>query len=43
MMISRMSQTSQEQYMFIGGNTRVQVTFLGVVRLHLSTEKCFFF
>ena len=36
-MIRRKSLTNQEQCMFIGHGTRVQVTFLGVVRLHLST------
>ena len=40
MMISR-SPTSQEQYMFMGNDTRVQVSFLGVVRLYLSID--FFF
>ena len=42
-MISRRSPTSQEQYMFMGDGTRVQVAFLGVVSLHLSTKKNHFF
>ena len=36
-MISKRSPTSQEQYVLMGDDTRVQVAFLGVVRLHLST------
>ena len=35
-MISRRSPTSQEQYVLMGDETRVQVVFLGVVRLQLS-------
>ena len=38
-MVSKMSPTSHEQYVFMGDNIRVQVSFLGVVRLHLRTEK----
>ena len=41
-MISRRSPISQEQYVFMGGGTRVQVSYLGVVRLHLSTENVYF-
>ena len=41
MMIRRRNPTSQEQYMFMGNGARVQVGFLGVVRLHLGIE--FFF
>ena len=41
MMISRKSPTSQEQYIFMGNGTRVQVVFFRVVRLHFST--LFFF
>ena len=37
-MISRRNLTSQEQYVFMGDGTRVQVAFLGVIRLHLSME-----
>ena len=33
--ISRRSQTSLEQYVYMGNSTRVQVYFLGVVKLHL--------
>ena len=36
-MISRISLTSLEQYVYMGDGTRVQVDFLGVVRLQLST------
>ena len=36
-MIRRMSPTSLEQHVFMGDGIRVQVSFLGVVRLHLST------
>ena len=42
-MIRRRSPTSQEQYVLMGDKTRVQVAFLGVVRLHLSTSFFFFF
>ena len=34
--ISRRSPTSLEQYVYMGDGARVQVDFLGVVRLHLS-------
>ena len=34
--ISRRSQTSLEQYVYMGNGTRVQVYFLGVVKLHLN-------
>ena len=34
--ISRRSSTSLEQYVYMGNGTRVQVDFLGVVRLQLS-------
>ena len=36
--ISRKSSTSLEQYVYMGGGLRVQVDFLGVVRLQLSIE-----
>ena len=36
--ISRRSPTSLEQYVCMGDGTKVQVDFLGVVRLHLSTR-----
>ena len=36
-MISRRSSTSLEQHVYIGDGTRVQVDFLGVIRLQLST------
>ena len=36
-MIRRRSPTSLEQYVYITDGTRVQVDFLGVVRLQLST------
>ena len=36
-MISRRSPTSLKQYMYMGDGTRVQVDFLGVVRLQLCT------
>ena len=42
MMISR-SPTSQEQYVFMGNDTRVQVVSLGIVRLRLNTEIFFIF
>ena len=42
MMISR-SPTSQEQYVFMGNDTRDQVVSLGIVRLHLNAEKNIFF
>ena len=35
--IRRRSLTSLEQYVYMGDGTRVQVDFLGVVRLQLST------
>ena len=35
--ISRRSPTSLEQYMYMGDDTKVQVDFLGVVGLYLST------
>ena len=35
--ISKRSQTSLEQYVYMGDSTRVQVDFLGVVRLRLIT------
>ena len=35
--IRRRSSTSLEQYVYMGDGTRVQVDFLGVVRLQLST------
>ena len=35
--ISRISPTSLEQYIYMRDGTRVQVVFLGVVRLKLST------
>ena len=38
MMISLMSPTSQEQYMFMENGTRVQVAVLGFVRLHLNID-----
>ena len=38
MMISKRNPTSQEQYLFMGNDTKVQVDFLGVVKLHLSIE-----
>ena len=37
-MISK-SPTSQEQYKFMGNDTRVQVVYLGIIRLHLNIEK----
>ena len=47
MMIRKMSPTSQEQYVFMGEDTRVQVAFFffffGVVRLHLRRKFSFFF
>ena len=49
MMISRRSPTSEEQYVFKGDDTRVQVVvvfffcFLRVVRLHLRRKFSFFF
>ena len=36
--ISRRSPTSLEQYVYMGDGTRVQVDFLGVVRLQLNTR-----
>ena len=36
--ISRRSPTSWEQYVYIGDGTRVQVDFMGLVRLQLSTR-----
>ena len=36
--ISKRSLTSLEQYVDMGDSTRVQVDFLGVVRLQLSTR-----
>ena len=36
--ISRRSPTSLEQYVYMGEGTRVQVDFLGIVRLQLSTR-----
>ena len=36
--ISSRSPTSLEWYLYMGDNTRVQVDFLGVVRLQLSTR-----
>ena len=36
--ISRRSPTSLEQYVYMGDGTKVQVDFLGVVRLQLSTK-----
>ena len=42
MMINR-SPTSQEQYVFMGNNTRDQVVSLGIVRLHLNAEKNIYF
>ena len=41
-MISRRSPTSFEQYVYMGDDTRVQVAFLRIVRLHLSTNFFFF-
>ena len=41
-MISR-SPTSQEQYMLMGNDIRVQVVSLGIIRLHLNIEKNFIF
>ena len=41
MMISR-SPISQEQYVFMGNDTRVQVVSLGIIRLHLNIEFFFF-
>ena len=35
--ISRRSPTSLEQYVYIGDGTRVQVDFMRVIRLQLST------
>ena len=35
--ISRRSLTSLEQYVYMENDTRVQIDFLGVVRLQLST------
>ena len=40
-MISEKSPTSLEQYVYIGDSTRVQVDFLGFVRLQLSTGNFF--
>ena len=40
-MISRRSPTSQEKYVYMGDDTRVQVDFLRVVRLHLSKGNFF--
>ena len=40
MMINR-SPTSQEQYLFMGNDTRVQVVYLGIIILHLNID--FFF
>ena len=37
--ISKRSPTSLEQYVYMGDDTKVQVDFLGVVRLHLNAEK----
>ena len=37
--ISRRRPTSFQQYVYMGDDTRVQVVFLRVVRLHLSTKK----
>ena len=39
--ISRRNSSSLEEYMYKGDDTRIQVDFLGVVRLQLSTR--FFF
>ena len=36
--ISRRSPTSLEEYVYMGDGTKVQVYFLGVVRLQLSTK-----
>ena len=36
--ISRRSPTSLEQYVYMGDGIRVQIDFLGVVRLQLSIE-----
>ena len=36
--ISKRSPTTLEQYVYMGDCTRVQVTFMGVVRLQLSTR-----
>ena len=41
MMISG-SPISQEQYVFMGNDTRVQVVSLGIIRLHLNIEFFFF-
>ena len=41
-MISRRSPTSLEQYMYMADGTRVQVDFLGIVRLQLSIGILFF-
>ena len=41
-MISRRS-TSQEQYVLMGNDIRVQVVSLGIIRLHLNIEFFFFF
>ena len=40
-MISKISPTSLEQYVYMGDGSRVQVDFLGVVRLQLSTRNFF--
>ena len=40
-MISKISLTSLEQYVYLGDGTRVKVDFLGVVRLQLSMGKIF--
>ena len=42
MMISR-SPTSQEQYVFMGNDIRVQVVSLGIIRLHLNIKRNLFF
>ena len=38
-MISKRSPTILDQYVYMGDGTRVQVDFLGVARLQLSTGK----
>ena len=39
--INRRSPTSLEQYVYMEDDTKVQVDFLGVVRIQLSTGKFF--
>ena len=39
-MVSRRNPTSLDQYVYLGDGTRVQVDFLGVVRLQLNIGNC---